>query len=114
MEKFKGISEVPSDIFSMFSVFFDKVTSRIPALLEISASKTIDDRLINTAIASVVPELCCEESSTDFESASRLISNVLRGTIVNKRITCKAVSAFSSALYNHFVHLVNKKEFSFV
>ena len=83
---------------------FDSVTSQIPFLLHVSASKTIDRRLFETAVISIEPSLAswCKmeekkaaetvEVDRSLDAPVKILSKVLRGQIVDKRITSGAMA----------------------
>ena len=81
---------------------FDRITSQIQDLLQITSSRTIDERVIRAATNSVAPQLvdaALVASEREWgDAVGKVISKVLRGQVVDKRITAGAVSFMGHVL----------------
>ena len=93
-------------------VFYDKVTSQIPFLLEISSTKTVDERLILTAVRTVCPEMPVDSLGIDFvpnSDTTKTLTKMLRGLVVDKRITSGAVRLFAKVLKRVAQHVCEEE-----
>lgn len=97
--------ECSTEVAAALTVFLNRILDRIPALLAISRTKTIDGRLLHAAFASMstafepTPKkhsLDCENEKT--QKLARLCDRILRGRAADKRITTSASVFLAEAL----------------
>lgn len=81
--------------------FLTSVTNQVPALLQISQTRTVDARLVRAAAGSVMPlpmEMSCK--CTDPQLA-RVTERILRGRAADKRVTIAAARELAGLLQLH-------------
>jgi histone H3/H4 len=97
----KGVEGPQQDRDASIILCYDKITSQIPFLLEIGSTKTVDERLIVTAVRVACPELPLESLATEdppLPETTKTLTKILRGLVVDKRITAGAVLLFAKVL----------------
>jgi histone H3/H4 len=97
--------ECPAEVATALTACLGRLLDRIPALLSISRTKTIDGKLLHAALASTcgacdAPPENNAMDSTDVKTQklARLCDRILRGRAADKRITASASVFLARAL----------------
>ena len=82
------------------SVLISEISRQMPSLLEISQTKTVDDRLIMASLGTMAPwavEIDIRQHVPDSRLV-RLCDRILRGRAADKRVTVSAAATLASVL----------------
>lgn len=80
---------------------FNTIITNIPALLQLSASRTVDKRLMQTAVHSLNIDLSNVTEIHDARSPTvKIVCKILRGQLVDKRITANAMVFLCDVIHN--------------
>ena len=103
-EALQAACDCHTDVAAALTSFLNGVLDRIPPLLAISQTKTIDARLLHAVVTSMCANQgpAAETASSDAEKANprllRLCDRILRGRAADKRITNSASSYLAGAI----------------
>ena len=97
--KGRGI-ENPSEGARFLTAAFLMVVRQIPSLLLLGSTRTVDDRVIQTAVSTSVPY--CDEIKSMVSPRrthlSRVVERILRGRVADKRVTLSAIAYLTATL----------------
>jgi len=78
--------------------FITRVMNQIPLLLNISETKTVDDRVVRAAAVSLLPKLADAPPQCDHKVLINMCDRVIRGRAPNNRVTNSASKVLASSL----------------
>lgn len=80
---------------------FNTTVAHIPSLLQLSSSRTVDKRLMQTAVQSLNIDMAnLAEIHTARSPVVKIICKILRGQLVDKRITASAMTVLCNVVHN--------------